>query len=294
MQTGLWVIAHECGHGAFSDYSAVNDAVGFVVHSFLLVPYFSWKYTHAKHHAKTGNMEGDEVFVPQTRDQVSDNPVMHSPVIRAIQIVVMLTLGWPLYLLTNVTGQRYETYTSHFTPFTDLFSTRKQKMGVVASDAGIVAMIGAIAYVSHLKGFAWVMKMYGIPYLFVNMWLVLITELQHTDKWLPHFRGEQWNWLRGALATVDRDYGFLNAVFHHIGDTHVCHHIFSYMPHYHAEEATEAIKPILGKYYKMDRTPIAVALWNSFRDCQYVPNGQGTLWFQSFSNGDHVKVAKAN
>ena len=26
--TGLWVIAHECGHGAFSVSKGVNDAVG--------------------------------------------------------------------------------------------------------------------------------------------------------------------------------------------------------------------------------------------------------------------------
>lgn len=29
-------------------------------------------------------------------------------------------------------------------------------------------------------------------------------------------------------------------------DTHVAHHLFSYMPHYHAEEATEAIKKVRG------------------------------------------------
>lgn len=40
--TGLWVVAHECGHGAFSPSEAVNDAVGFVLHSLLLVPYWSW------------------------------------------------------------------------------------------------------------------------------------------------------------------------------------------------------------------------------------------------------------
>jgi omega-6 fatty acid desaturase (delta-12 desaturase) len=39
---GIWVIAHECGHGAFSDYSWVNDLVGFTMHSLLLVPYYSW------------------------------------------------------------------------------------------------------------------------------------------------------------------------------------------------------------------------------------------------------------
>lgn len=39
--TGVWVISHECGHQAFSDYGWVNDTVGLVFHSALLVPYFS-------------------------------------------------------------------------------------------------------------------------------------------------------------------------------------------------------------------------------------------------------------
>jgi len=55
--------------------------------------------------------------------------------------------------------------------------------------------------------------------------------------------------MRGALLTVDRDYGMLNLVFHHITDNHVTHHLFSIIPHYRAGEATRAIKPILGNYY---------------------------------------------
>lgn len=35
------------------------------------------------------------------------------------------------------------------------------------------------------------------------------------------------DWLRGALATVDRSYGILNYFHHHIADTHVAHHLFS-------------------------------------------------------------------
>ena len=85
--TGLWVIAHECGHGfsyfpiiiymykdiycniinsAFSDSELVNDIVGLSLHSFLLVPYFGWKYTHAKHHKYTNHLIHGETHVPAT------------------------------------------------------------------------------------------------------------------------------------------------------------------------------------------------------------------------------------
>jgi hypothetical protein len=41
--TGHWVLAHECGHGAFSPSRTLNDVCGFVMHQALLVPYFSWQ-----------------------------------------------------------------------------------------------------------------------------------------------------------------------------------------------------------------------------------------------------------
>jgi fatty acid desaturase len=44
--TGLWVLAHECGHGAFSKYKIINDIFGYITHSSLLVPYFSWQFSH--------------------------------------------------------------------------------------------------------------------------------------------------------------------------------------------------------------------------------------------------------
>jgi omega-6 fatty acid desaturase (delta-12 desaturase) len=39
------------------------------------VPYHSWRITHAKHHASTGHMTQDQVFVPRTRTQRSLPPL---------------------------------------------------------------------------------------------------------------------------------------------------------------------------------------------------------------------------
>lgn len=77
---------------------------------------------------------------------------------------------------------------------------------------------------------------------------------------------------------MDRDYGILNQVFHHITDIHVAHHMFSSMPHYHAMEATNAMKPIfiLGEYYPFDDIPVYKALWREAKECLYVEPGEGT------------------
>jgi len=120
-----------------------------------------------------------------------------------------------------------------------------------------------------------------MPYLWVNFWLVLITYLQHTDKKVPHYRGEEWNFVRGALCTVDRDYGIFNTMFHHIGDTHVAHHLFSTMPHYHAEEATLHLKKVLGNYYLEDKTPILKSLWKNWNSCHFVPDNGDIIYYQT-------------
>jgi len=54
---GLWVLAHECGHGAFSKNKNLQDAVGYMIHSMMLVPYYSWQRSHAVHHQYTNHME---------------------------------------------------------------------------------------------------------------------------------------------------------------------------------------------------------------------------------------------
>ena len=61
---GFWVIAHECGHGAFSKNKTLETIIGYFLHSLLLVPYFSWKRSHSIHHRFTNNVTNGETHVP--------------------------------------------------------------------------------------------------------------------------------------------------------------------------------------------------------------------------------------
>lgn len=66
---------------------------------------------------------------------------------------------------------------------------------------------------------------------------------------MPTFGPQEWSYLRGGLSTLDRDYGVFNKIHHDIG-THVVHHLLPQIPHYNLCEATEAVKPVMGPYYR--------------------------------------------
>jgi fatty acid desaturase len=55
---------------------------------------------------------------------------------------------------------------------------------VIYSDFGLIIMFGVLGLVWREFGFAWLFYTYVVPYLIVNMWLVLITYLQVLLRYL--------------------------------------------------------------------------------------------------------------
>jgi len=53
----LFMIQHDCGHGAFFGTRRVNDWVGRIIGVLTLTPYDYWRRTHAAHHASSGNLD---------------------------------------------------------------------------------------------------------------------------------------------------------------------------------------------------------------------------------------------
>ncbi|KAE9381679.1 putative Delta(12) fatty acid desaturase [Stipitochalara longipes BDJ] len=316
--TGLWVLAHECGHQSFSPSKVLNDTTGWICHSALLVPYFSWKISHGKHHKATGNMERDMVFVPKTRETYAsrigklvhelDELTEETPIATLIHSVGQQLLGWPMYLFGNVTGHNHHerqlegrgkgkangffSGVNHFNPASPLYEAKDAKL-ILLSDLGLAITISVLVMLCKTYGFSNMAVWYFAPYLWVNHWLVAITYLQHTDPTLPHYTAETWNYVRGAAATIDREFGFIGrTLLHGIIETHVLHHYVSTIPFYHADEATEAIKPVMGRHYRSDVKDGSIgfvkSMWTSARWCQWVEpsegatgEGKGVLFFRN-------------
>ena len=193
--TGLWVLAHECGHQSFSPSKTLNDTVGWICHSALLVPYFSWKISHGKHHKATGNMERDMVFVPRTREEHASKKdwllhEMHelleeTPIYTATTLISQQLGGWPAYLTMNVTGHNFHSKqtegkgagrkngdgsVNHFLPNSPLYE-KKDEYLILLSDLGLLITGSVLATVGYNFGWANLAVWYFIPYLWVNHWL---------------------------------------------------------------------------------------------------------------------------
>ena len=288
--TGLWVIAHECGHGAFSTNRTLQDGVGFVLHSLLLVPYFSWQRSHSVHHSKTNHLDEGETHVPQRADSPGGSSALElrerigTRAYGTLSIATSLLVGWPAYLLVGATGSPVRGTTNHFWPvgrFTsDLFPKRWHPR-VWGSAAGVLVVVALLAgWAIAVGSVVPVLLLFVLPYLGVNAWLIAYTWLQHTDVDVPHFSEPEWTWAMGALQTVDRPYGRVVDLLHHrIGSTHVAHLIEHRIPHYRARAATDAIAAAFPQWYRFDPTPVPSALWRVATNCVAVNEGPEGHWY---------------
>ena len=326
---GIWILAHEGGHGALYASNAANNAAGFVLHSVLLVPYFSWKYTHARHHRYHNHMEKDTAFVPHREGEktmakkfaemlghTEDAPLYHLGL-----LILHQAFGWQAYMLSYASGGTKSTpgklsaftlSNSHFNPDAGIW-TKSQRLAILASTLGVSAMFIGLYILSTHIGLTNVLLLYGVPYMWVNNWLGMCIQL---PSYKPTILTElQWQSLTcttltqttntsklidgttpTALSRLSIDHSAslastsstassiatscttsfrkfsISSTFLAPSSSLTSH---SSIPFYHAEEATEAIRPMLGNRYKQDDTPFWLALWQAFTTCHVVKPAEG-------------------
>jgi omega-6 fatty acid desaturase (delta-12 desaturase) len=314
--TGLLIIAHECGHKALFDIIPLGHFFGWVFHSFLFIPYFSWSFSHRNHHTFNKNQAHDEAhvaahiddvfpsvsrefgadyhpmvkktkrqtdFYPSFRafvGEIHENLIDFSFLYRVLYFVLYATIGFPLYLIMNASNRKYPDNgilpPNHFDPNSLVFHNG-EGLYVILSNIGLLLNCAWIYYAYQwTQSLAFVSLYYFMPYLHCHFYFVVYTLCHHSSPSLPTYSGDKWNYLQGAMSTIDRTHGpLIDNLWHYISRTHVIHHIFSDLPFYNSWEATERLKPILGDYYMFtdedDRWFGAIiALWNHVRDGTFI------------------------
>ncbi|XP_022948579.1 omega-3 fatty acid desaturase, endoplasmic reticulum-like [Cucurbita moschata] len=276
----IFVLGHDCGHGSFSNSTALNSFMGLILHSAILVPYHGWRISHRTHHQNHGNVEKDESWVPLTKKTYKQLERRTRILRFSLPFPIF---AYPFYLMWRSPGKEG----SHFNPYSDIFAPNERKDIVISTSCWTIMAV-LLVYLSFVFGPTQIFKLYGVPYWVFVIWLDVVTYLHHHgyEQKLPWYRGEEWTYLRGGLTTVDRDYGLINNIHHDIG-THVIHHLFPQIPHYHLVEATKAAKGVLGKYYREPKKsgPIPLHLVknlvNSFRQDHYVSDEGNVVFYQT-------------
>lgn len=241
---GFFTIGHDCGHGSFSRYHLLNFVVGTITHSLILTPFEAWKLSHRLHHKNTGNIDQDEIFYPQRKKSMND---------AGRKLVLSLGGAWFFYEAIG------------FPPRTEAHSDLRDSLFVrhfITGSLSVLAHLGCVALalsLTYVYGIA-VMGIYywGPLFVFATM-LVVTTFLHHNDEETPWYADSEWNYVKGNLSSVDRDYGWLvNHVSHNIG-THQIHHLFPIIPHYKLNGATAYFRKAFPHLVRQSDEPIVRA-----------------------------------
>ena len=231
----IFVIGHDCGHGSFSKYPLLNAVAGNVCHGILLVPYYPWARSHHLHHRYHNHKSKDRSHPWKTNEEFQRGAYL----LRLLLPTLLGPfLGFWIYLII---GSRIDG--SHFVWFGQLYrgASKREKIKCFVSTVVVFAWIFLVYSATGSWLEFW--TQYGLVIAFTYFWLFMVTWFQHHDENTLVYSDEDWNFMKGALQTVDRKIGYgIDKLHHHISDCHIAHHMFfTSVPHYHLREATDAI-----------------------------------------------------
>jgi omega-6 fatty acid desaturase (delta-12 desaturase) len=253
MLVRLFIIYHDCGHGAFFKSGRLNDAVGLFIGILTFTPYYSWSKQHYQHHETAGNLDkrgiGDVWTL--TVDEYRDGSTWQRIMYRFYRHpVTMFGIG-AFYVF--VIGNR----------FTKKYMDNKGRMGVYVTNAGLILFAASMSMLIGVKAFIMIqLPIISLAGIF-GFWLFYVQHQFDPTYWS---RNNTWNYKRMALEGSSfyklpriLQYFSGNIGFHHI------HHLSPLIPNYklsrcHRENALfQDIKPLT---FRASFRTLAYRLWD--------------------------------
>jgi acyl-lipid omega-6 desaturase (Delta-12 desaturase) len=248
----LFMIQHDCGHGAFFRNRHTNDWVGRVLGVLTLTPYDYWKRTHAAHHATSGNLDrrgmGDidtltvrEYLEGTWRQRLAYRLYRHPS--------VMFGIG-PAYLF--LIQQRAPLGLMRGAGWTPWVSTMATNAAIAAAAAALMILMGVGPFLAiHLP--------IVVLAASIGVWLFFV---QHQFERTTWSRESEWSHPEAALlGSSHYDLPIVLRWFSaNIGVHHV-HHLSSRIPFYRLREVLKN-HPELADVGRL-------TVWQSFRCVNY-------------------------
>ena len=174
----LFMIQHDCGHGAFFRSRRVNDWVGRVIGIATLTPYDVWRRNHATHHATTGNLDQRGVGdIPTlTVAEYKAKPPMGRILYRLLRHPVVLFGIAPVYSF----------FIQSRLPVGQMTSGARFWVSALATDAALLVLLGTLVILGGLPVLVFVYLPMMLLAASVGMWLFYV---QHQVR--GHVMGRQ-------------------------------------------------------------------------------------------------------
>ncbi len=243
----IFILQHDAGHGSLFTRRTWNTVTGFIASILTLVPYSAWQYTHALHHATSGNLDkrgvGDvytmtvEEYLNASRWQRWRYRVFRNP-------LAMYLLG---PFLVFMLGYRI--------PMGIVRQKPPLVRSVIYTNVGIAVYVSAIV---ALFGWSALWLVYlPIQYIASAVGLFLFY-VQHQFEDTYWERDPRWEFLRAGLegASYLRLPRVLQWLTGNIGFHHV-HHLAPRIPNYLLEKAYREIPTL--------QLAPTLSLWDAIR-----------------------------
>lgn len=243
----LFIIQHDCGHGAFFQDPKLNDWTGRILGVFTCTPYDCWRRSHAIHHASSGNLDkrgvGDidtltiEEFQALPRWRQWTYQLYRHP-------FIMFAIG-PAYLF--IVEQRL--------PLGMMRDGIKPWISAMATNVGIAGLVALLIWCVGWQAFLMVHLPLVALAASIGVWLFYIQHQFEDTYWAE---GHEWSHQEAALHGSSH-YDLpkvLSWATGNIGIHHV-HHLYSRIPFYRLPQVLRDF-PELADVRR-------VTLWESFK-----------------------------
>lgn len=223
----LFMIQHDCSHGAFFRHRLANDWVGRVIGVLTMTPYGHWRRTHAMHHATSGNLD---------RRGLGDVDTLTVREYRALPF--WRRLAYRLYrhpLVMFGVGPAYLFILQQRVPFGLMRGGWGPWLSTMTTNLAIAAVVATLIWLIGVKAFLLVHLPIILPAASIGVWLFYV---QHQFERTSWDQDADWNLHQAALH--GSSYYELPAVLRwftaNIGVHHV-HHLCSRIPYYRLPRA---------------------------------------------------------
>ena len=234
----LFLIQHDCGHGAFFRRRAANDWIGRILGVLTLTPYDCWRRAHAIHHASSGNLDArgpgdlDTLTVAEFR-----------ALGRGRRSIPLVPAPDPFGI-----GPAYQFLLRHRLPFDMVGKGWRPWLSPMGTNAAIAAVAGALIWAMGLKLFLLVHLPITLIAASLGIWFFYV---QHQFEHTQWDRGDDWCFHASALhGSSHYDLPPILRWFSaNIGVHHV-HHLASRIPFYRLPEVLREV-PVLARCSRM-------------------------------------------